>query len=172
MRRIIAAVVALAGVIAWPAAANAYITYGGQVLHHKYHVVYVESHAPSFPVQSRVNYLRLMQPGVDVRYGACRSGAGCVKVYQMHRGRHTSPGMTYFGIYPDLSLVEPVVTRYDLDYPWTDHDRKQAACHEVLRGLGIGYVTSSYSTCMHASLNGGASSEPAWEDIYNLRGVY
>ncbi len=153
--------------------AQAYTTDGGLVFHHKYHVVYVESHAPSFPIKWAVETIRLMQPQIDVHYGACHSGAGCAKVYQIHRGRHVSPGLTYFRWYSSLELLEPVITKFDLDYPWTSHDRYQAACHEVLRELGIDYTWPTYQgSCMYRYLSNKANIHPAWADIYKLRQVY
>jgi hypothetical protein len=141
--------------------------------HHAYTIVYVENHASAFPVSWAVEYLRLTHPDVSVRYGACRTGAGCVKDYQMHRGRHTEPGMTYFAVYVGTTiLAEPVITKYDLDYPWTTHDRYQAACHELLRGLGAEYSQHSLTTCMYVSLTGAASIHPNALDLRNLNEVY
>lgn len=163
--------IALVAILGGHSRADATVT--EPMFHHTYSIVYVESHAPSFPVAWAVETVRLMHPDVSVRYGTCRTGAGCVRVWQMHRGRHTEPGMTYFGWYAGTSiLAEPVTTKYDLDYPWTAHDRYQAACHELLRGLGAEYSAIVLNTCMYASLNGAASIRPNSTDIRNLNTVY
>jgi hypothetical protein len=154
-----------------PSDANASLA--NHVFHHRDNVVYIENHAPSFPISWAVETVRAMHPDVTVRYGACRTGAGCVRVYQMHRGRHTQPALTYFSWYSGTSiLAEPLTTKYDLDYPWTTHDRYQAACHEVLRGLGVEYSSFMLNTCMYESLTGSASIRPSSTDIHNLNSVY
>jgi hypothetical protein len=164
-----------------PAQAAATGTY-----HHGYHVVYIENHASSFPIEWAVLTIRYRHPDVDVRYGACRSGAGCAKVYQMHRGRKTWPSTTYFAWYSGThKLVEPspmsgdcrkvwpcTVTKFDLDFPWTWHHRYQAACHEVLRGLGFEGQRYNLDSCSYAYLDNRASIRPDSWDIGNLDQVY
>jgi hypothetical protein len=152
-----------------PAQAAAVGTY-----HHGYHTVYIESHAPSFPIQWAVEQVRLMHPDVDVHYGACRSGAGCAKVYQAHRGGAGWPSATYYKWYSGTTrLFEPVKTYFDLDWShWTWHHRYQAACHEVLRDLGFEGRRYSLSSCTYQYLDNRASIRPDRWDISNLNSVY
>jgi len=147
-------------------------TVATHVFHHPYSVVYIENHAPSFPVEWAVQIMRAQHPDVTVYYGNCRSNAGCAKVYQMHRGRHTQPAMTYWYYHSDGSFVEPVITKYDLDYPWTLHDRYQGACHELQRELGLEGSAAVLTTCRYASLNGAASIYPNATDIRLINEVY
>jgi hypothetical protein len=144
------------------------------VYHHKSHVVYIESHAPSFPLAWAVQVWRNAHTDVDVRYGACRLGAGCAKVYQMHRGRHVDPALTYYSWYSGTHLfVEgTIVTKLDLDYPWTTHDRYQTACHEVGRDLGLEYMHYNFNSCMYSYLDGKTTLHPNATDIWWLNHVY
>ena len=143
MRKIAVWLAALAAALSLPAPAayaTSTATNGGPTYHHAASVVYVDgSQAGSFAYYMKWA-VGQWDAGTDVtvRYGACRAGAGCAHVIAAHRGRHTQPGLTYYGIYVGTSIIaEPMTTKFDLDYPWTIHDKYQAACHEVGRELGI-----------------------------------
>jgi hypothetical protein len=169
MRRLVVASVICLTWLAAPMPADASVP----VYRHAHRVVYIESHAPSFPMSWAVQVWRNAHTDVDVRYGACRSGAGCAKVSQMHRGRHTWPATTYYAVYIGTNiLAEPVVSKFDLDYPWTWHDRYQAACHEVGRDLGLEYLHYSLTSCMYSYLDSRAALHPNATDIWWLDYVY
>ncbi len=179
MRKITAALVlactaGLAIGLAVPAQATSLTTNGGGIFHREHRTVYVENHAPSFPVYWAVKALRAYYPGVDVHYGACRTGASCSKVYQAHRGRHTDPGLTYFGVYSGSHVMAGATkTVFDLDFPWSSHDRYQASMHEVLTMVGLAYRYLYWQgSALYMYLSGGCAYRPAWRDIYNLRKVY
>jgi hypothetical protein len=73
----------------------------------------------------------------------------------------------------DCRKVWPcTVTKFDLDFPWTWHHRYQAACHEVLRGLGFEGQRYNLDSCSYAYLDNRASIRPDSWDIGNLDQVY
>jgi len=187
MKKITAALVltCTAGLViglAVPAQATSPATNGGGVFHREHRTVYVENHAPFFPVYWAVKALRAYYPGVDVHYGACRTGASCSKVYQAHRARHADPGQTYFsvvyvcsgGICTKTNIIGGATkTVFDLDFPWSAHDRMQATMHEVLTMVGLAYRYLYWQgSALYRYLSRTCSYRPAWLDIYRLRQVY
>ena len=110
----------------------------------------------------------------DIHYGLCQPGYPCAKVYQMHRGRHTEPGLTYYSWYVGThTMTDLTTTKFDLDFPWTSHNKFSAAYHEVLTMLGITYRWKYWQdSCMYESLSETESIRPAARDITNLHNYY
>jgi len=171
----LAVLAVLAALLARPAGAST-ATNGAPTYHHAYKVVYIDgAQAGSFAYYTKWAAAQWdKSTDVSVRYGACRAGAGCAHIVAAHRGRHTDPGLTYFGVYVGTTVLgEPLTTKFDLDYPWTMRDKYQAACHEVARDLGITWAYLYWKgSCMYGVLDRAASIYPATADRAVLNRVY
>jgi hypothetical protein len=156
----------------------------GPVYHFAQKVVYVEDHTGSaWPISTAV---RNWDAGTDVsvRYGKCRTGAGCIRVYEVsacytHKGCwagltdyaparwYSSPSGPYMnGGYVRVSVNRNVIRST------TARMRQQVACHEVGHALGLGYHSPVLGSCMYAPNSARASVLPSAADRANLNRVY
>jgi hypothetical protein len=136
-------------------------------------VVYVEDHTgPAWPVDKATAQWRRAVKGVDIRYGKCAKGAGCVKVRacteaemaasadgdSMAVGRTTpKPG------YQDVCLGTGPDDTYEVDLGLA------IACHEIGHGLGLDH-NQDKDSCMQAYIDS-APSHPGKRDIARLDGT-
>jgi len=131
--------------------------------HHAYQVVYVEDHTgAAWPVTTLA---ASWDYGTDlsVRYGPCRTGAGCVKVYECWCGTAQPPGWVNWGYYVGTHVfAEPVTVHLNDSWWWPWRNRVQAVCHELGHALGIISHLGTYS-CMYGYLTTAAS---AWPGLY------
>jgi hypothetical protein len=174
MRRALTALLAALGLLlfAAPAAGAAPIT-SGVVLHWPYKVVYVEDHTGwRWPVREAA---ATWDYGTDVsvRYGACRSGAGCVRAYEGYYGLTGWGAQTSFGyISSTRTLVGWVRIRFNDSYAQDAHKRRQLACHEEAHGLGLEYHWLTFQSCLYGYASDYASMYPNSYDRYRLNQVY
>jgi hypothetical protein len=181
MKRLLAAAVAAAALLTaatppsapvqtrveylWVSCGGACTTDPVLIWHWGYRVVYIEDHSSLvWPVHA-AQYQWQWGTDVDVRYGGCRAGAGCVRVYDGYYGA-TWAGktpMTYSGdriLSARIALNDSI--RLDA------HQHRQAACHELGHALGLEYHHRNYASCMHWQVSDAASMYPTWWDRHNL----
>jgi hypothetical protein len=144
-----------------------------QVFHWGYHTVWIEDHTGwRWPVRESQ---QVWQQGtdVDVRYGACRANAGCVRAYE---GWWTGVG---WGAQTTLVLackgcdkiVKATIQLNNAGYK-TAHERRQDTCHEEAHGLGLWYHHTNLASCLYKAQSNSASIYPTAWDKRNLNRVY
>ncbi len=144
-----------------------------RVYHHLYAVLYVESHAPNWPIAWAVRQLAGLD--ITVHYGPCQAYAGCARVYEVHAGQAANPGMTRFNADGSL-IVEPVVTHLNDDATYlSEHMREQVVCHEVATGLGLMYRyhdASGLGSCLYWQVSDRAAVHISAADRSKINAVY
>ena len=104
--------------------------------------MYVENHAPGWPVQAAVAAWR--SAGVSrVHYGRCRSGAKCVRVRAEPIPGKVAGETAYFGGAITLDSSED----------WSAAERRQLVIHELGHALGARHnnaVSGGVWSCMNA----------------------
>ena len=143
------------------------------VYHHLYAVLYVESHAPNWPIAWAVRQLAGLD--ITVHYGPCRAYAGCARVYEVHAGQAANPGMTRFNA-DGSAIVEPVVTHLNDDATYlSEHMRQQVACHEVATDLGLMYryrAASGLDSCLYWRVSDRAAVHISAADRSKINATY
>jgi hypothetical protein len=98
----------------------------------------------------------------SVRYGACRAGYGCIKVYEGYYGRNGQLGVAYFSWIGSI-LQEPVTVKLNDSYFPDAHIRRQTVCHELGHGLGITFHDPVLTSCLYGAGTDAAPYGPgAW----------
>ena len=142
-------------------------------LHHVAKVVYVEDHtANTWNVKAAV---AAWDKGTDVsvRYGKCRTGAGCIHIFKNRYGKTGWVGRAHFNYNPAThAFVGVVVVTLNESYALTPGVRQQIACHEIGHGLGLQYHSTALNTCMHVRANTKASRYPSAQDKAVLNVFY
>ena len=144
---------------------------GNLLLRHRSSIIYVEDHTgwrwPVYEATHDWNY----GTTASVRYGACRAGYGCVRVYEAYLGRNGQVGVTHF-VWSGSILVEPVKVVFNDSYFPDAHQRRQTACHELGHGLGIEFHDPYKSSCLYAYATDSASMYPGAWGRYWLNRAY
>lgn len=125
-----------------------------------YRVVYVEDYTSSrWPVREAA---RTWDASTDlsVRYGKCRTGAVCVRVYEGWYGRNGHAADT---IIAGSGALGSAVIRFNDSYRQNAHNRRQAACHEQGHALGLDHALGKAS-CMYYKETADASLYPSAQD--------
>ncbi len=135
-------------------------------------IVYVENHTGGAWPVTTMTYAWDSGTDVSARYGPCRPGAGCVKVYECRCGTSRPPGWTDFGYYPGTrTFAEPVTIHLNDSWTWTWRNRLQAVCHELGHSLGIVSHLGTYS-CLYPYLTSAASVWPGSYARSLLNSIY
>jgi hypothetical protein len=137
-----------------------------QVFRWNHHIVYIEDHTgAAWPVRESQ---QVWQYGtdLDVRYGACRAGAGCVRAYDGWYGSTGWGSATILWLSND-TIVAATMKFNDYGYK-SRHERRQATCHEEGHALGDWYHHRFLNSCLYHTLSDSASIYPTAWDRRNL----
>lgn len=134
-----------------------------------YHTVYVEDHTgwawPVWEAAGSWDY----GTDVSVRYGVCRSGAGCIRVYEGYYGGTGWWGNTALVWYPSTGVITRATVRLNDSYLYamSAHQRRTVVCHEEGHGLGLPHQNST-SSCLYPVAYQYTSAYPNWVDRARL----
>jgi hypothetical protein len=166
----VAATVMLAaglGVVATPAASAA-VAYP----HFASRIIMVEDHTGSkWPVKASVLQ---WDRGTDasIRYGKCRAGVGCVRVYEQRQGKNGKAGSAVLVWNPVTMLLNPVKVTLNDSYWLSAHQRRQDVQHELGHAFGLNYHSKSLGSAMYYLITNRASMYPSAGDKRILNSLY
>jgi len=166
----LAATVILAGgmsVVATPTASAA-VAYP----HFASRIIMVENHTGSkWPVKASVLQ---WDRGTDasIRYGKCRVGAGCVRVYEKRLGKNGTAGNAALVWNPVTMLLNPVKVTLNDSYWLSAHQRRQAVQHELGHAFGLNYHSTSRGSAMYRWIANNVSMYPSAGDKRILNSLY
>lgn len=138
--------------------------------HFKNHVVYVENHAPGFPVRRAAEDLDNYN-GLDLRVvRRCPNSAACVRVYT----QKNLPGRKIGTTWVFMSGGHTVGAKVILERKWGNRasyqERRALACHELGHAIGLNHQRGY--TCMNATIGRHTSSTINSHERKQLRRWY